>query len=323
MTGVNLRPLLALVAGLAMSAHAADSTLADFSAQLDAQWNFAQPAESAQRFRAELLRWPIGDPQALLVATQIARAQSLQRQFGDAHATLDAIGARLADAPSHVRVRYLLERGRTFNSAGAPEQAVPLFAEALSLAECASDEFYAVDAAHMLGIAAPPATQLDWNVKALAMADAATDPRARRWTASLHNNIGWTYHDRGDYAAALAHWEKALAARQTMGDAARTREAKWAVARGLRSLSRFDEAQAIQSALAAENDALGAPDGYVYEELMEIALARGDGPTATKWAGKALPLLKGDLSRGQADAARLARLAAIAAASLTSEPTPE
>jgi tetratricopeptide (TPR) repeat protein len=322
MTSMILRPLLALTIGLVMDAHAAGSPLTDFSAQLDAQWNFSQPAESAQRFRAELVRWPVGDPQALVVATQIARTQSLQRQFADAHATLDGIEAKLAAAPSHVRVRYLLERGRTFNSAGTPERAVLLFIEALGLAECANDEFYAIDAAHMLGIAAPPAMQLDWNLKALALAEAATDPRARRWTASLLNNIGWTYHDRGDYAVALAHWEKALAARQTMGDAARTREAKWAVARGLRSLSRFDEAQAIQSALVAENDALGEPDGYVYEELMEIALARGDGPTATKWAGKALPLLKPDLSQGTANAARLARLAAVAAPSPASEPAP-
>jgi tetratricopeptide (TPR) repeat protein len=174
----------------------------------------------------------------------------------------------------------------------------------------------------MLGIAAPPAMRLDWNLKALALATAATDPRARGWAAALHNNVGWTYHDRADYATALAHWEKALAARQAMGDAASTRIAKWAVARGLRSLSRLDEAWAIQAALAAENDALGAPDGYVFEELAEIALARGDGPAAATWAGKALPLLERDLSQAPADAARLARLAALAAPAPASEAAP-
>ncbi len=122
--------------------------------------------------------------------------------------------------PTHVRVRYLLERGRTFNSSGAPQRAVPLFAEALTLAERDKDEFYAVDAAHMLGIAAPAAERLGWNLKALSLAEAATDPRARGWRASLYNNIGWTYFDAGDAKTALDYWQKALAARETMGNAA-------------------------------------------------------------------------------------------------------
>jgi hypothetical protein len=130
------------------------SALAQFSAAVDRLWDYAEPAASEQRFRALLAQWPPGDPQALIVGTQIARSESLRRQYAAAHATLDAIEAQLDGAPSHVRVRYLLERGRTFNSAGAPARAVPLFAEALALAECNDDAFHAVDAAQMLGIAA-------------------------------------------------------------------------------------------------------------------------------------------------------------------------
>ncbi len=100
--------------------------------------------------------------------------------------------------------------GRAFNSSGAPQRAVPLFAEALALAERDKDEFYAVDAAHMLGIAAPAAERLGWNLKALSLAEAATDPRARGWRASLFHNIGWTYFDAGDPKTALDYWRKAL-----------------------------------------------------------------------------------------------------------------
>jgi hypothetical protein len=114
-----------------------------------------QACLSEERFRAEL---PSGLRLAAAheVSTQIARTLGLQRKFAEAHALLDAIEPRLTGLPTHVRVRYLLERGRVFNSSGAPERAVPLFAEALELAEADKDEFYAVDAAHMLGIAAPP-----------------------------------------------------------------------------------------------------------------------------------------------------------------------
>ena len=66
-------------------------------------------------------------------------------------------------------------------------------------------------------IAAPAGEQLDWNLKALAAADASTDARTRGWRASLLNNIGWAYHDRGDYQRALDHWQKALAAREAAG----------------------------------------------------------------------------------------------------------
>ena len=274
-------------AGTAAVAAAAAATLAAFSAELDAQWDYDRPALSAERFRAALARWEPDEPQALVVETQIARAQGLEGRFADAHATLDQVAARLDGMPSHVRVRYLLERGRAFNSAGARERAVPLFAEALALAGCADDEFYAIDAAHMLGIAAPAAEQLHWNMKALALAQAAADPRARRWDASLYNNIGWAYLDQGDPATALAYWQKALVAREAAGDVRRIRVARWTVARGLRALGRLDEAEAAQLALAAELERAGEVDPDVYAELAAIATARGDAKTAQAWAAKA------------------------------------
>ena len=286
-----------------------------FSARLDTLWDFSRPAESEARFRAELAAHPAGSREALETSTQIARTQSLRRQFAAADATLDAIEPKLADVPPRVRVRYLLERGRTRNSAGDKPAAVALFKAALDA--CARDtlpdaDFYRVDVLHMLGIAAPAADQLDWNRRALATAEGSADPRARGWAASLNNNIGWTYFNRGDAATALAHWKKALAQREEAGKTASIRIAKWTVARGLRATGALDDAQAIQMALVVETERDNAPDGYVYEELAEIALARGDRKGAAPWAAKAHALLKDDPSLAANEAPRLARLADVA-----------
>jgi len=305
--------VLALTAGAALAQPAPEHALAEFSATLDGQWDYAKPADSEQRFRVLLAQWPPGDPQALMIATQIARTQALRRQFAEAHATLDTVEAQLDGAPSQVRVRYLLERGRTFNSAGAAERAVPLFTAALSLAECNADAFYAVDAAHMLGIAAPPGARLDWNLKALAMAEGAKDPRAKRWLAALYNNIGQTYLERRAYAQALEYFRKALPAYEQRGDGDGIRLARWTIARAQRSLGQLDDAEKAQRELAAEYERLGEPDGYVYEELAEIALARGDTAGAKPWAARAHATLKDDPDLKANEPARLARLAAIGA----------
>ena len=304
--------LLILLGTLIMTTSAAAQSTPAFAARLDALWDFDKPALSEERFRAELAKWPPASVEAQEVRTQVARALGLQRKFADANALLDSVEGSLGSLPTHVRVRYLLERGRAFNSSGAPQRAVPLFAEALALAERDKDEFYAVDAAHMLGIAAPAAERLGWNLKALSLAEAATDPRARGWRASLFHNIGWTYFDAGDAKTALDYWQKALTAREATGNAASIRVAKWTVARGLRGVGRLDDAEAAQKSLAAELDRIGETDGYVYEELAEIALARGDAKAARPWAAKAHAALKDDPYLAANEAPRLARLAALA-----------
>jgi tetratricopeptide (TPR) repeat protein len=307
-----LRHLLVL-GSLAMTTSAAAQATSAFATTLDAHWDFDKPAVSEQRFRDELAKWPANSIEAQEVRTQVARSLGLQRKFDAANALLDGVEASLEKLPAHVRVRYLLERGRTLNSSGAPQRAVPLFSDALKLAERDKDEYYAVDAAHMLGIATPPSERLGWDLKALALAEAATDPRARGWRASLYNNIGWATFDNGDPKAALDFWEKALSARETMGNAASTRVAKWTVARGYRAVGRLDDAEAMQKALLAELDRIGETDGYVYEELAEIALAQGESKAARPWAAKAHAALKDDPHLAANEAPRLARLAAIAA----------
>jgi hypothetical protein len=164
-------------------------------------WDYERPAETELAFVAVLEQIeaqqevpPAGYRLELL--TQIARAKGLQRRFEDAHGTLDRVETGLQElspaAPERVTpyIRYLLERGRVFNSAGQPELARPLFLDAWVSASASNEDGYAVDAAHMLGIVEPAGQGLEWNRRALALAQASHDPRATRWQGSLYNNMG-------------------------------------------------------------------------------------------------------------------------------------
>ena len=288
---------------------------ADYSERLDALWDFEHPAQSEARFTAEAARHPARSREGAEAATQVARAQGLQRRFDDADRTLDGVQAMLGELPVRVRVRYLLERGRRWNSGGDRAAAVGWFEQ--SLAAAAHDTlpgaaFYRVDALHMLAIVAPSEQAIAWHRRALAAAEEATDARTRGWRGSLLHNLGWTLHDRGDYAAALELWQKALAEREAAHDVARARIARWTVARGLRSLGRLDEAETMQRALMRELDTERAPDGYVFEELAEIAVVRGDRAAARPLAAKAYAILGEDAELRANDAARLSRLADLA-----------
>ena len=278
------------------------------TAWLDRAWDFARPAESEARFRAELATLPPGSSASLEACTQLARAQGLQREFTAAHATLDAVERALPGQPERVAVRYLLERGRVFNSSRQPDKAVPLFQDALTRARAAGEDFLAIDAAHMLGIAAPAETRLKWNLEAIAMTERTSDARARRWLASSYNNMGWMYHERGEYASALAYFEKAVPAWEARGDPRGVHIARWAVARAYRSLGRNDDALAIQRQLEAEGVAANAPDGYVYEELGELLLANGERAAAQTHFARAFELLGGNATFRANEPERLARL---------------
>jgi tetratricopeptide (TPR) repeat protein len=279
----------------------------------DALWDYDRPAETEAKFRA-LLPDVAGDAarQAELL-TQIARTQGLQRRFEDAHRTLDEVERALAPAMRRARVRYLLERGRVFNSFRQPERACPLFREAWEQALAAGEDALAVDAAHMLGIAAPGDDQLAWNLRALDLAERSPDPQAQRWRGSLYNNLGWTYHDRGDFARALELFERAAAWRAGQNQPRQARIARWCVARALRSLDRTAEALARQQALLAEAEAAGEPDGFIQEELGECLLALGQAEAARPHFAQAYGLLSQDPWLAEAEPARLERLKTLGA----------
>lgn len=277
----------------------------------DALWDYDHPAESERAFR-ELLPAAAADAAyELELRTQIARAQGLQRQFEAAHAMLDSVEQRLPTvSAATAQVRLMLERGRLYNSSGAAAEAKPYFEQAWELAQAAGEAGYAVDAAHMLGILEAP--ELTWNLRALGLAESSSDERARRWRASLYNNIGWTYHDRGEYGEALAMFEQALALREEQGKTPQIRIARWMVARALRSLERYEEALEIQQAVATEIEQAGEIDPYVDEEVGECLLALGRASEAQLHFAKAYAVLSQDDLLMKYEAPRLARLRALA-----------
>ena len=198
-------------------------------------------------------------------------------------------------------IRYQLERGRLHNSSGGADG-------------------YAVDAAHMLAIAAAtPAETIRWNERALALAQASADERAQRWQASLLNNLGWARHDGGEYEAALALFERALTERQKRGPQRETRVARWCVARCLRSLGRLEEALAQQRALLAEGEAAGEAVDFTLEEIGECLLALGRGEAARPYFARAYAALSEDAWLAAEEGARLARLKRLGEGSRSSE----
>ncbi|MCC7358963.1 MAG: tetratricopeptide repeat protein [Anaerolineales bacterium] len=280
-------------------------------ADIDKLWNYDEPAASEQRFRDQLPAVEPGGVTHIALLTQVARAQGLQRQFEAAHATLDEAQQRLTDGMTVARLRYLLERGRVYNSARQAEQAAPLFRAAWELATTSAQDFYAVDAAHMLGICEPPAQQIEWNERALALAEISGDPRARGWAGSLYNNLGWTYHDQGDFARALDLFERGAAFRQEQGQTPQWRMARWCVARCLRSLGRTAEALEQQQRLHEEHGRAGTRDGFVAEELGECLLALGRGDEARPYFRQAYIELAQDPWLQEGEPARLERLKAL------------
>jgi len=245
-----------------------ENELPDF----DAQWNFGNPAASEQTFRsilAEQMAAPLD--YRLALRTQIARTLGLQRKFDEAHALLDEVERELSNG-GVARIRYLLERGRVLNSSSRALEARPLFVQAMELARAQDQDRLAVDAAHMVAITLKGQEALEANLEALAMAEASDQEGARNWKGSLYNNIGWSYHDLGDYQRALEYFEKGVDFRHQQGRPDLLHVARWAVARTLRSLGRVEEALELQRELKASHD---GEDRYVEEEIAECLKALG------------------------------------------------
>ena len=176
------------------------------------------------------------------------------------------------------------------------------------MAQAAGEDFFAVDAAHMLAISQPPAEQTVWNLRAIAAAEQSAQPRARHWLGSLYNNLGWTLHDQGDFAQALDLFQRALRFRETQGKSAEILVARWCVARCLRSLGRTEEALVEQQSLAVAHAAAGTQDGYVEEELGESLLLLGRPADARPHFAQAHALLSQDPWLMESEPARLERL---------------
>jgi tetratricopeptide (TPR) repeat protein len=274
-------------------------------------WDFDDLDKSEQRLRGLV---PVAEEAGnlsyrLQLLTQIARVYSLRADFEMAHGMLDTIEPYMHHDPA-VEVRYLLERARCYHAKGQSQKAYRLFIQAWGIAKAARLDFLAVDAAHMVAIVEPdPQKQINWHKKAIAVTENSTQPYVDTWFGSLYNNLGWTYHDIGDYQHAHELFLKAMEWREKQDDPKRLRIARWLVARSLRSLERYEEALAMQQALREEFDEAGESGPFNYEELGECLLAIGYKNEAKNYFAKAYELLK-EMNWIESD--RLARIKALA-----------
>lgn len=233
-------------------------------------WDFADPGASEARFRAAMTDAPASD--AAVLATQVARALGLQGRYAEALAVLDGIVA----ADPEVVVRRQLERGRVHRSSGDEATAAALFRAAVDAAEQAGLDALAIDAMHMVALTLAGQDQVDYTRAILDRVRNATAPGTRAWTASVLNNLGMAHSELGQWDAALAAFEDALAERRSTGtDAEAIEVARWMVAWALRNLGRTDQALAAQLALRADLEAAGRDDPYVAEEIALLERDRG------------------------------------------------
>ncbi|MDQ3215452.1 MAG: tetratricopeptide repeat protein [Pseudomonadota bacterium] len=257
-------------------------------------WDFTQPELSEQRFREALATANPDD--ALILQTQIARTYGLRGHFARAQEILQNIESQIATASVEARVRYELEFGRTLASAkhaadsqtsDVKGQARGRYLRALELAKAGQLDALAIDAIHMLAfVDTAPEDQLKWGHEALSIALASSRPAARKWEASLRNNVGYALHQLKRYDDALSQFQQAVVVRECADDAEATRAAHWMIGWTLRALNRLDEALAIQLRLERECEAAGVPDPYVFDELEALCRAQGDEVQATRYAKK-------------------------------------
>ena len=283
------------------------------SFDFDALWDYQHPDQTEEAFRQVLLHTEhnVDDSYRLQLLTQIARTQGLQRQFTEAHQTLDLVQEQLRAELVIPTIRYLLERGRIFNSSGQQSEAQTWFQQAWDLARQHEEAaFFAVDTAHMLAIVTPSFEEkIAWGNTALNSALASTDERVHGWGGSLYNNLGWAYHEQGEYARALEYFQQALQWQQEYGSAREIRIAGWCVGRTLRSLQRTTEALALQlELLAAWEKSEEEQDGYVFEEIAECLFVSGRLSESRPYFAQAYTFLSQDPWLVAQESERLQRL---------------
>jgi tetratricopeptide (TPR) repeat protein len=263
-------------------------------------WDFNRPDVSEQRFR-KALESATGDDE-LILQTQIARTWGLRKDFDAARQILRQMERRVETAGAEARARYELEMGRTFASAAhLPEALTPentararrSFEAALSIARSGQLDGLAIDAIHMFAfVDTAPVDQQKWALAALEIVEASSQPAAKRWEASVRNNLGYALHQLGRYDEALAQFQQAVVIRERGENTQAKRIANWMVAWTLRSMKRVEEALAIQLRLEKENDADGQPDPEVFDELQALYQAKGDAVRAQHYANRKQAVLK-------------------------------
>ena len=216
----------------------------------DQEWDYSDPISTRLKFIAMYHELKDSAPESYQeeLNTQIARTHSLNSEFDVAHNILDNI-EKYPELKSHPQLytRYLLERGRTFNSSGEKEKAYKVFEEAYKFSDAKDLDYHCIDAAHMMAIAAPNlGKKIESFQNGIKQAEATEETRAKKWLGALYNNLGWDFHENQRFDEALEIFQKAKDYHLEFGTEQTQFVASWTIARCLRSLKRNDEAMKIQ-----------------------------------------------------------------------------
>lgn len=253
-------------------------------------WNFRSPEESEQKFLLAIPGASIADQ--LILQTQIARTYGMRRDFEKARLKLKEVEPHL-DLSTEVATRYHLELGRTFCSAihktselprEEIEEARSHYIKAFEIAKNDGLDYLAIDALHMMTcVDTEPHQQIDWNRRAIEFLESSNQSDAKKWEASLRNNLGYSLHLQGNYDEAIEQFEICLDLRLKSENIYGTRVAKWMIAWTHRAKGNLEKALEMQLALEREHDEAGEKDPYVFEELEAIYRAMGDDSAADKY----------------------------------------
>lgn len=284
-----------------------NNNLPDF----DKLWDYSNPAETGKKFRGLLPQAEKSKDTGYLIElmTQIARTEGLQMKFDEAHQILDKTMKMIKSEHIRPRIRYMLERGRAYNSSKIYEKAAELFLAAYRQAVKYNEDNYAIDAAHMMGIVEKGDESLKWNEAAINIAEQTNDEHAKGWLGSLYNNTGMYYSDLKQYDKALETFEK-YAEWSAAGKNKKMQSiAKWFIGSTLRSMNKLQEALDKQLELKKwmeENGVEG--DEYVHEEIGECLLALNKADEAKPYFKTAYEVLSKDIWLQSNEKDRLERL---------------
>jgi tetratricopeptide (TPR) repeat protein len=209
-------------------------------------WDFDDLDGSEGRFLEQLDKESTGDGRAE-VLTQLARVKGLRGLFAEGD-ELIAKAEAACQGSAAARARILMERGRLLRSNDNAAGAAPLFEAAFLAATEGGELALAADAAHMAALAAPDRTgKRAWTERGIQIATTSSDPQVYYWAGPLYNNLGWEFHDAGEYGPALDAFRKALVARERFPEMpALIEHAREAVAEAMTALSREEGANSPQ-----------------------------------------------------------------------------
>lgn len=278
----------------------------------DSKWNYSKPGVTRLKFNEifDKEKSKANLNYQLELKTQIARTYSLEGNFIEAHSTLDKVYVSLNELTHIARIRYHLERGRTYNSAKKKESARIEFHLALKFSKKFESDFYAIDAIHMLSLSVSSkdlAEKLELNLRGLEVSKNSKEEKAKRWAGVFYNNMGWDYFENKKYNKALIQFTLCRDFYTKRKNYKRRDIARWSMGKTYRLLGRLTAAHKVINSLLVENNGQD-PTGYTYEEMAEVLMKKENLKESKIYFKKAYLILSKDTWMLKNEKKRLERI---------------